>query len=248
MRTKAIQLSGETFTYPDFVINSTVGESMPTNVRNSFSIVPALRYVPIGYEATAADSVSGIDMFLDFLQKNPVHVSKINFRAGNQNALPTELIVLNPNVFTGQMDRQVVNVTANITADQFQSGVITVSCDLILSRMSIINFGGVTVTANDFLDMDLTIDAYLSLEKALIDNLLLLQTSTGVSNFASEVISKQVVATPVSSKTEAIEAIKALPISSATPVTSVDYIGETSMTGRTRAAMPLTTPTVSRRR
>lgn len=120
--------------------------------------------------------------FKNFVQQNPVHVKSLNLRTSNENVLPQQIIVETPNLFTGQSNRQVIDVASKKTAYQYQSGIITIDdVDIILARNSSVKFNCSFTVSNDDqaeevipanqLYIDITIDKYLSLEKALIMNL-----------------------------------------------------------------------------
>lgn len=124
----------------------------------------------------------GVYNFMDFVEKNPIHISKLNLRAANENVLPQQIVVYTPNLFTGQSDRQIIDVASKKTADQYQNGIITIdNADLIIARNSSIEFvcsmdvdngdQPEQVLPENELYIDITIDKYLSLEKALIENL-----------------------------------------------------------------------------
>lgn len=118
--------------------------------------------------------------FMKFIEQNPVHVSRLNFRASNMAYIPTQVVVSTPNLFAGQVEKQVLNVTADANMYQNQSNIITVDCDLYICRNSIITFNASFSEASaPTLAVDIKIDAYLSLEKAFVENLRLLDTATG---------------------------------------------------------------------
>lgn len=120
--------------------------------------------------------------FLNFVHDNPVHVKSINLRASSDAVMPMQVIVKTPNIFTGQLDRQVIDVASKKTAYQYQNSIITISdVDFYLCRNSIIEFSGAfsAAAASTSLFVDLVIDTYLSLEKGLTENVTLLNTVSG---------------------------------------------------------------------
>lgn len=136
--------------------------------------------------------------FLNFVHDNPVHVKAVNLRAANEQVLPQQIIVKTPNIFTGQLDRQIIDVASKKTAYQYQNGIITITdCDFYLCRNSIIEFTGAfsvaTASAGAFF-IDLVIDLYLSLEKGLVENNILLNTASGVYTAAKEQAENQAAA------------------------------------------------------
>lgn len=140
------------------------------------SISPAVTYTN-----NKGDSVNGVKFFRNFIQRNPVHITKMNVRASSLGVMPTNITILTPNIFTGQFDRQVINVTADTTMYQNQSNIVTIGgLDVFISRDSVIEFGGSFSEANaPTLNIDITIDKYLSLEKSLYENMQQLSTATG---------------------------------------------------------------------
>ena len=136
--------------------------------------------------------------FLNFVHDNPVHVKAMNLRAANEQVLPQQIIIKTPNIFTGQLDRQIIDVASKKTAYQYQNGIITINdCDFYLCRNSIIEFTGAfsvaTANAGAFF-IDLVIDLYLSLEKGLVENNILLNTASGVYTAAKEQAENQAAA------------------------------------------------------
>lgn len=132
--------------------------------------------------------LASVYSFCNFVSKNPIHIKSINLRCENEQMLPQQIVVLTPNIFTGQSDRQIIDVASRKTAYQYQNGIITIpDVDLIICRNSTIQFNA---SFNVPLDssiqsnsdailvnpvfMDIVIDKYLSLEKALMENLKLM--------------------------------------------------------------------------
>lgn len=128
--------------------------------------------------------------FLNFVHDNPVHVRAMNLRATNELSLPQQIIIKTPDIFTGQMQRQVIDVASKKTAYQYQNGIITIKdCDFYLCRNSVIEFSGAfsiaTASVGSFF-IDLVFDLYLSLEKGLVENYMLLNTASGLVTAANE--------------------------------------------------------------
>lgn len=136
--------------------------------------------------------------FLDFVNENPVHVKKINLRADVATVLPQQIIIKTPNIYTGQMDRQVIDIASKKTAYQYQNDIITIdNVDIFLCRNSLVTFNGSYSVSDTYqTDMELygckpmfidwIIDYYLSLERGLVQNVNLLNTADGVSTYAVE--------------------------------------------------------------
>lgn len=153
---------------------------------------------PIDPDTPEYDRVSRVYNFLNFVHDNPVHVKAVNLRAANEQVLPQQIIIKTPNIFTGQLDRQIIDVASKKTAYQYQNGIITITdCDFYLCRNSIIEFTGAfsvaTASAGAFF-IDLVIDLYLSLEKGLVENNILLNTASGVYTAAKEQAENQAAA------------------------------------------------------
>lgn len=114
--------------------------------------------------------------FLEFVSDNPIHIKEINLRASNINILPAQIIIDTPNIFNGQMDRQLIDVSSQLNAYQYQNDIITIKdTDLLIGRNSCITFNGsFNVPNTNTLFVDIVVDYYLSLEKGLKDNVTLL--------------------------------------------------------------------------
>lgn len=137
--------------------------------------------------ALVQPTIAGKTFFQNFVRNNPIHVTKMNVRASAAVALPNSIEVLTPNVFSGQMDRQIVNVTADSNMYQNQSNIVTLNCDIYLCRESIIVFNcAMSESTAPSLAIDVTFDKYLSLEKALVENYQILTTTTGMAAAINE--------------------------------------------------------------
>lgn len=114
--------------------------------------------------------------FLEFVSDNPIHIKEINLRASNINILPAQILIDTPNIFNGQMDRQLIDVSSQLNAYQYQNDIITIkNTDLLIGRKSCITFNGsFNVPNTNTLFVDIVVDYYLSLEKGLKDNVTLL--------------------------------------------------------------------------
>lgn len=158
---------------------------------------------------------AGIERFLNFVKHNPIHIKKINLRATDGNTLPSQIVILTPNVFTGVMDRQIVDVSSRKNAYQYQNDIITLDdLDLYVGRDSIIRFTSAFTRVNwqtgdpgtqqEYtnrssapLYVDITVDYYISLEKGLVNNVQLMNTASGsVINAAQEVQNAQALSNP----------------------------------------------------
>ena len=139
-------------------------------------------YAPMDPDTNSNARQARVYNFLNFVHDNPVHVKAINLRASSDAVIPTQVIIKTPNIFTGQLDRQVIDIASKKTAYQYQNSIITISdVDFYICRNSIIEFTGAfsAASATTSLFVDLVIDLYLSLEKGLVENYLLLNTASG---------------------------------------------------------------------
>lgn len=126
---------------------------------------------------TNVDKFRRVWNFIDFVRNNPIHVNKINIRATEPGMLPTQILVETPNIFEGDAGRQIIDVSSQKTAYQYQNNIVTIEgTDLFIGRNSNIKFNAAfSMDPQDFYDnpiyIDWFVDYYLSLEKALYQNL-----------------------------------------------------------------------------
>jgi hypothetical protein len=100
-----------------------------------------------------------------FVRENPMHIVKLNVRSIS-GALPSQIVILTPNIATGTIDKQIIDVTANKSAYQQQTDIITIDgLDIYLSRESYLQLLSVPAASN--IQLDVTYDNYISLEKGL---------------------------------------------------------------------------------
>lgn len=179
------QNGGNYIKYYDVVLDPTYYALTATDIANSgiSAVTPSVTTLPDANVATPLNETQqAIYNFLNFLALNPAHISRLNFRASALAYVPTQLTICTPNLFTGQVEKQVINVTAAANMYQNQSDIITIDCDAYLCRNSYIQFNAAFSTATaPTLNVDVKIDAYLSLEKAIIDNLRILGTASGAA-------------------------------------------------------------------
>ena len=120
--------------------------------------------------------------FVEFVRNNPIHVNKINIRSTEPAMLPTQILVETPDVFNGDAARQIVDVASRKNAYQYQNNIITIEgADLLIGRNSNIKFNAAfSMDPHDFYDnpifIDWFVDYYISLEKALAENMQTLKT------------------------------------------------------------------------
>ena len=191
--------------WADIVINNSIVDS-----NSPLSISPMVTDDMYLAGANGSANITGEKAakyrFFSFLSHNPVHITKMNIRATDQSTIPSQIMILTPNIFTGVMERQIVDVASRKNAYQYQNDIITLEdLDFYLGRDSIIRFvssfsrvnwqtGDAGSAAEYFvkssapLYIDITIDRYISLEKGLYENVRLLTTATGqVSAITQEV-------------------------------------------------------------
>lgn len=115
--------------------------------------------------------------FIDFVRQNPIHINKINIRATDASMIPVQILVETPNIFDGDAGRQIIDVSSQKTAYQYQNNIVTIeNTDLFIGRNSNIKFNGAfSMSAEEFyarpVYIDWFVDYYLSLEKALFVNM-----------------------------------------------------------------------------
>lgn len=181
--------------YADIVLNYEIALQMAAlgNSDGLIGISPAISFTAQGQTGTLDAAADAKGLFRNFLQHNTAHISKLNFRAPSATTLPTSMLILTPNIFTGQMDRQVLNITADTTMYQQQANIVTINTvDLYIGRDSIIRFDGAfTENAQQVLNIDVTIDRYISVERALVQNLQLLDTQSGQVMLAAQVLNAE---------------------------------------------------------
>ena len=102
----------------------------------------------------------------EFWKNNAMYISKMNIRCSDATYLPTSIKFVTPNIFTGQDDVQVIDVSANIISMQYQQNIVTLNTDIMLGRSTYIDILG-TAAANEVLTLDLTITHFASLEVGL---------------------------------------------------------------------------------
>lgn len=175
---------------------------------NPLSVSPAVQdtiYLDKNNQLTGMKAA--IVAFHNFITDNPVHVKRVNIRVGNVVVMPSQLIILTPNIFTGIMSRQLIDISAQRNAYQYQNDIITLdNLDLVIGRNSIVRFAGnfneevwsgaagqgsqYANTPKYSMFIDWTIDRYLSLEKGLVENVKLLETATGQADAINQEINK----------------------------------------------------------
>lgn len=125
-----------------------------------------------------ADLSAGIANFKAWWMSNPFYVTRLNIRATSTANLPSQVIIKTPDIFTGTMQTQIVDIGANFVSTQFQSSIVTIdNLDLFVSRNSEIEVVGGSTAASQVLYLDFTIRAFISLEFCLQQSILSLAAS-----------------------------------------------------------------------
>ena len=153
---------------------------MMDSLRSPFDVTPSYDkniWLLDLLEIVGVDRLRRVWNFVNFVRNNPIHVNKINIRATDPGMLPTQILVETPNIFKGDAGRQIIDVSSQKTSYQYQNNIVTVkNTDLFIGRNSNIKFNAAfSMDPQDFYDnpiyIDWFVDYYLSLEKALYQNL-----------------------------------------------------------------------------
>lgn len=105
--------------------------------------------------------------FAHFWRNCAYHVNRINLRA-TASTLPTAVVFTTYDPFSGTNKTQRIDVAANLISTQYQSGIVTLSTDILVGRFTTINFEGTVATLSS-MAMDMTVDYFASLEEGLAD-------------------------------------------------------------------------------
>ena len=191
----------------DFSVEMPFDQDVSFSLPIPANVSPAVNDI-VRYPDVAIDDIMGMALirrwfgvkrFMDFVKRNPIHVTNINLRASSVESIPQQIIVLTPDIAGGQMQRQVIDVASRKNAYQYQNDIITIdNLDMYIGRDSVIRFEGSFVhnwpqgaTSTDIpCFIDLTIDRYISLEKALVENIKLLSTATGQADAINQEVAK----------------------------------------------------------
>lgn len=187
----------------DMPFNSDISLDLPIPANVTPAVSDIVRYPDNTVDEIMGTSTVrrwlGVKRFMDFVKRNPIHVTAINLRASSVESIPQQIVILSPDIAGGQMQRQVIDVASRKNAYQYQNDIITIdNLDMYIGRDSIIRFEGNFVhnwpqgaTSTDIpCFMDLTIDRYISLEKALVENIKLLSTATGQADAINQEVAK----------------------------------------------------------
>lgn len=120
-----------------------------------------------------ADLSAGIANFKAWWMSNCFFVKRLNIRATATANLPSQIIIETPDIFSGNLQTQIIDVGANFVSTQYQSAIVTIdNLELFVSRNSTIKVVGTTSSASQVLYLDFTIAAFISLEFCLQQSIL----------------------------------------------------------------------------
>ncbi len=120
-----------------------------------------------------ADLSAGIANFKAWWMCNPYYVTRLNVRATATANLPSQVIVETPDIFSGNIQTQIIDIGANFVSTQYQSAIVTIdNLELFIARTSTIKVVGSTSSASQVLYLDFTIKAFISLEFCLQQSIL----------------------------------------------------------------------------
>ena len=119
------------------------------------------------------DLSTGIANFKAWWLCNPFYVTRLNVRATATANLPSQVIVETPDIFSGNIQTQIIDIGANFVSTQYQSAIVTIdNLELFVARTSTIKVVGSTSSASQVLYLDFTIRAFISLEFCLQQSVL----------------------------------------------------------------------------
>lgn len=125
-----------------------------TDVTNTLKISPSM---------TTGNT---INYFKQYWEKNPFYIRRLNIRTSDSAYLPTAIKILTPNIFTGNLEPQTIEVAPNIVSTQYQESIVTLETKILVGRNSWIEIEGTPATGV-ILNLDMTLSIHASLEEAL---------------------------------------------------------------------------------
>lgn len=144
-------------------------------------------------DTSSEGAILSIQKFAQFCQLNPLIIKKLNIRCTNPLDLPTQIIVKTADIFAGNIQNQIVDVSASFNSNQFQNSIVTIpNIEVFLGRMSTIYIGGTPTGASSnpaVMSIDVTIGNFISLEFALQQAYLLNGNGSTLAESATTVIS-----------------------------------------------------------
>lgn len=112
---------------------------------------------------------AGVANFKKWWSQNPFLITEMNIRASAQATLPSQIIVETPDIYSGNIQTQIIDIGANFNANQYQNNIVTITnlC-IFVGRNSVIRpVGNATSSTAVNLYLDCTIRCHISLELAL---------------------------------------------------------------------------------
>lgn len=112
---------------------------------------------------------AGVSNFKKWWSQNPFLITAINVRAASQAALPSQIIIETPDIYSGNINTQIVDIGANFNANQYQTNIVTIEnlCLFVGRNSTIRPVGNATSSTSVNLYLDITIRCFISLELAL---------------------------------------------------------------------------------
>lgn len=115
----------------------------------------------------------GIQNFKKWWANNPFYVTRFNVRASSTSTLPSQIIICTPDIFSGNVQTQIIDIGANFVATQYQNAIVTIdNLEVFVGRNSEIRVVGNTGASAATLYLDLTIRCFISLEFCLQQSIL----------------------------------------------------------------------------
>jgi hypothetical protein len=115
----------------------------------------------------------GIQNFKKWWANNPFYVTRFNVRASSTSTLPSQIIICTPDIFSGNVQTQIIDIGANFVATQYQNAIVTIdNLEVFVGRNSEIKIVGNTGASAATLYLDLTIRCFISLEFCLQQSIL----------------------------------------------------------------------------
>lgn len=118
---------------------------------------------------TGGSVEAGVSNFKKWWLQNPFLITAINVRASSQAALPSQIIIETPDIYSGNTNTQIVDIGANFNANQYQTNIVTIEnlCLFVGRNSTIRPVGNATSSTSVNLYLDITIRCFISLELAL---------------------------------------------------------------------------------
>lgn len=118
---------------------------------------------------TGGSVEAGVVNFKKWWTQNPFLITAINVRASSQAALPSQIIIETPDIYSGNTNTQIVDIGANFNANQYQTNIVTIEnlCLFVGRNSTIRPVGNATSSTSVNLYLDITIRCFISLELAL---------------------------------------------------------------------------------